>query len=133
MIFQERKQPNDEYTYDLEDVFGKLHIISTTKLTADILDGMVVLLLRQNLKAEKIDGEIKHEDGIVKYQFTRASQWGGDDEIPCENTHTSTSEQVSGSPAECRWNFLKKIGNLWNWSRRYAGAFREAWKNVNKK
>ncbi len=127
MIFQERKTDTG-YTYDLEDVFGTLHIVSTSKVSADLLDSMVVLLLRQNLTAGTVEGEVKHKDGTVQYIFKKAPLWEDDDENePCEDTPTSTEKQESAST---QTRPLKTPGSSW-WSR-FAGAFREALRSAKK-
>lgn len=121
MIFQERKLETG-FTYDVEDVFGKIHIDSPTKLEPDILDEMVVLLLKRNLTAETITGEVKHKDGVVAYTFKRAPMWE-DDKEPCESTHTSTPKQENASTP------TRRLGiPILSWCKRFVVAFREAWK-----
>ena len=126
MIFQERKKEAG-YTYDVEDIFGTITIESSTKLTADILDDMVVLLLRQNLNAGVITGEVKHKGGIVKYVFKPRAQWEEDEKESCEDTPTSTPKPESESIATRRSSVP-----VLSWLKKFAGAFREAWKNANK-
>jgi len=126
MIFQERKQPNsDEYTYDVEDVFGTVHIESSVKLTGDILDGIVMVLLKQNISAEEIRGEVKHDKGVVQYVFKKRPMWEDEDEAkqPCNDTPTSTQKPESASTR----TRLLRIPIL-SWCARFAEAFREAWK-----
>ena len=126
MIFQERKT-KEAFTYDLEDVFGTLHIESSVKLDAGILDDMVVLMLRQNIKAETINGEIEHEGKKIRYTFKRASKWEDDEKEPCESTPTSTQKPASASTV----TRLLRIPIL-SWCKRFAEAFREAWKRGSK-
>ncbi len=133
MLFQERKIETG-YHYKVEDVFGTVDIESPTKLTPDLLDDMVVLLLGQKLSAKEVSGSVKHESGEVTYKFVKADMWSEPEEEtpPCKNTPTSTNETASESPQVSRWNFPKKIGNTWNWFRRFVEAFREAWKNMHR-
>ena len=128
MIFQERKQPNDEYTYNVEDVFGTAHIESSVKLTGDILDGIVMVLLKQNIAAEEIRGEVKHDKGVVQYVFKKRPQWEDDEPEPCNDTHTSTNEPASAS---IRTRLLR-IPAL-SWCKRFVVAFREAWRKGGNK
>ncbi len=129
MIFQEKKIENG-YIYEVEDVFGNISIESDTKIKGDILDDMVVLLLKKNLSAEIINGEIKHKDGVVKYTFKRAPIWSEDEEEKnqCENSPTSIKKQEK--------EFIQTIKSkilIWSWFKKFAVAFREAWKKQNKK
>ncbi len=125
MIFQERKIETG-FHYTVEDIFGVIDIESSTKLEPDILDEMVVVLLRQNLNAREISGEVKHGDGIVKYVFKPRPIWEDDDEKnKCKDTLTSIKKQENAS-TQTR---LSRIPLL-NWFRRFAGAFREAWKKA---
>lgn len=125
MIFQERKIETG-YSYDVEDVFGTVHLESDVKLDGEKLDGVVVLLLRQNIRAEEIRGEVKFESGKIIYIFKRAPTWTDDDEDDiCENTPTSTSEQVKGST----WTANPAIRTL-SLLQRFVEAFREAWKKT---
>jgi hypothetical protein len=125
MLFLERKKKTG-YQYDVEDIFGKIHLESSTQLPADILDEIVGLLLRQNISAGKVEGEVKHGEGIITYEFTKEPIWSDDDEEePCENTPTSTSKQERGSNPILRW-----IRKTTNWLRRFVEAFREAYKKT---
>lgn len=129
MIFQESKKESGWY-YKVDEIFGTLEIDSPTQLGVNILDGMVSLLLRENLSAETITGEVKHENGIVKYTFNRAPIWDDDEKTPCENIPTSTREQASESIPLSPWNFLKKKEIIFNWCKRFAEAFLEAWRKT---
>lgn len=125
MIFQERTTKTG-YTYDVEDVFGTIHIESTSKLDGDTLDDMVVVLLKQNLPAQTVTGEVKHKHGTVTYTYVKRPQWEEDEEEkkkPCENTPTSTKQPERESILTC----LSKAPAL-IWFRRFAEAFREAWR-----
>lgn len=125
---------DEGYRYENEDVFGKITIESTEKLDGLILDNMVGLILRENTGAKLIEGTVKHSKGIVKYTFEKIPAWEDDDEEkpkeedkqkeePCENLPTSTKEpekeytQTKSSPIR-----------ILSWCRRFAEAFREAWK-----
>lgn len=128
MIFQEKKH-NTGYTYDVEDVFGTIHIESQVQLDGSTLDDMVVVLLRQNLSAQTIKGEVETKVGKVAYTFIKRSQWDDEDEIkPCENTPTSTQR-----PESVYTQTLRSIARTLNWFKRFAGAFQEAWKKSNNK
>lgn len=126
MIFRERKTENG-YSYEIDDVFGSVCINSPAKLTCELLDDMVLLLLKQNIAAEEIRGEVKHKDGLVTYTFKKAKMWDEDDEEikPCENTPTETKRPASAFIA-----ILKLPTRITNWCKKFAGAFREAWKKV---
>jgi hypothetical protein len=123
MIFQEKKVTTG-YTYDVQDVFGTIHIESGVQLEPDILDGMVVLLLKQNITAQTINGTVKHAQGVVSYTFTRAPLWE-DDKEPCESTPTSTDTPESASTRTPR-----SPATIWYWCKRFVGAFREAWRKT---
>lgn len=127
MIFAERATDTG-FTYDLEDVFGKVHIEATEKLTPELLDGMVMTLLKGSPTAERIEGELEYESGKVAYQFIRASLWEEDDEEepPCNDSPTSTPEQESENTRTVR-----STAGILSWLRRFAGAFREAWRKAD--
>lgn len=127
MKFLERKKEKG-FTYDVEDVFGTVHIESTEKLNGDTLDNIVMALMRQNIRAETVTGEVENGDAIIKYTFKKASIWSDDDEEEiCKDTHTSTQEpEREYIPM---FSFVKRISN---WLRRFVAAFREAYRNVNK-
>ena len=122
MLFQERKKEKG-YTYDVEDVFGKIHIASDEKLDGDTLDGIVSVLMRQNVRAETVKGTVKLKKGEIKYKFIKAPMWSEDDEKEsCKNTHTSTQEPVIA------FSLIRRLPKkIINWLRRFAVAFREAW------
>lgn len=124
MIFQERKKEAG-YTYDVEDVFGTIHIESTTKLDGDTLDEMVMVLLKQNLPAQTVTGEVKHKSGTVAYTYVKRPLWEEDEEEkkPCENIPTSTKKQESASTATPHFTVP-----IWSWCKRFVVAFREAWR-----
>jgi hypothetical protein len=121
MIFQEKKNKNG-YTYKVEDVFGTIMIDSSVKLEPGILDDLVVLLLKTNMSAKIITGEVKHKTGVVQYRFERAPLWDNNDE-PCENTPISTPEPASAFTPTHRLRLP-----ILSWCRRFAEAFREAWR-----
>lgn len=139
MIFQEKKTDTG-YTYKVEDVFGEIEIVSSTRLVKKIkdketgeekddgslLDDMVLLLLRKNLNAEIVTGEVIHDEGKVQYTFKRTPQWSEDDEEEsCEDTHTSTKKpEKEYTPT----NHL--IKRTWNWFKKFVVAFQEAWKKA---
>lgn len=136
MLYQEKKIETG-FTYDVEDIFGKIHIESSTKLGPDLLDDLVVELIKQNTTAETISGEVKHSGGVVKYNYTRAPLWDeSEDVVPtqdiCTNIPTETEKQES-------WylQILHSIYNLaWvrttNWCMKFVAVFREAWKRAGK-
>lgn len=121
MLFIEKKNESG-FTYDVEDIFGTINIESEDKLTPELLDDMVVLLLRQNSNAGEIKGEVKTETGIVKYLFKKRPLWD-DKEETCENTPTSTPKPESASTRTRLLRFP-----ILSWCARFAEAFREAWK-----
>jgi len=106
MIFQE-KAVDQGWEYKIQDVFGVMEFYCDEKIPVDVLDDMVLLLLRQNLSALVVKGEVKTEQGIVRYNFTKEPQWGDvspeeeaewddpEDRDICENTPTSTNEPES--------------------------------------
>jgi len=135
MIFQEKKVP-EGYEYKINDVFGVMEFYSGTKIQVDILDDMVLLLLRQNLSALVVNGEVKTEQGIVRYTFTKEPQWGEvspeeeaewddpEDRDICENTPTSTRGPESVFTLIRHWisRTLKKL-------RKSVAVIRDVWKN----
>lgn len=128
MIFQEKKT-DDGYAYRCEEVFGIVELKTESKLDGDILDRLVSFLLKQNLTAKETWGDITTELGEVSYRFVKADLWSDDDE-PCENISTSTNGQENESPRPYPWSFPKKIESIWKWCKRFAEAFREAWKST---
>lgn len=125
MLFLERKQKNG-FTYDLEDIFGTLHIESEKQLDKDLLDGMVVLLLKQTYTAQRVEGDIKTPVGKVSYTFTKRPQWEDDDEKePCKDTPTSTKRPEKGSTPKYRSTIP-----VLNWFKRFVVASREAWRKA---
>jgi len=125
MIFIETKKEQG-FTYKLEDIFGTLVVESAVKLEAGVLDEMVVLLLRSNVQAGELRGEVEYKGQKVKYQFKKAENWTDDEEESCENISTSTSKQESESTRTSIWPI-----HTWSWCKRFVGAFREAWKKVD--
>lgn len=134
MIFQEKKV-EDAWEYKVEDVFGVIVINSDAQLDASILDDMVVLLLRQNLNAETVNGSVQHDNGTVKYTFTKEPQWGDvspeeesewDDpnDNLCENTPISTKETVSVFTP-----IILYVGRIFKKLQRSAEVLRNIWKN----
>ncbi|MFA5750607.1 MAG: hypothetical protein WC895_05355 [Candidatus Shapirobacteria bacterium] len=122
MLFLERK--NDlGFSYDVEDVFGKIHIESKLQLTGEILDDMVSLLIRQNLPAETITGEVKHGENVVAYTFTREPVWkdGDEEETKICGTSSYTSTPGTGSGFTPKSRFMR---NIFNWLRKFADLFR---------
>jgi hypothetical protein len=88
MIYKEKKIKN-KYEYELNEIFGDLVIHSDFKLDGNHLDDITMLLLKANLKAEKITGDVKLEQGVVSYNFIRRPMWEGEEEEKqCKNTHT---------------------------------------------
>ena len=126
MIFAEQKKESG-YSYEVEDIFGTISIESEAQLTPDLLDDMVVLMLRQNSTAGEIKGEVKHEGGVVKYTFKKRPLWDESEDEPCENTPTSTQKLASA------FTQIRHLPvSILNWLKRFAVAFREAWRKANK-
>lgn len=128
MIFKEIKKEKG-YTYELEEVFGSINIDTPEKLNADLLDDLVMLLLKQNLNAKEVSGTVETEKGEVSYKFIKAQQWGQTNK--CENTHTKIKRPESTYTQTCLSTLRQKLRNATNWLRRFAGVFREAWKKAN--
>jgi hypothetical protein len=139
MVFQEIKT-EEGYTYKVEDIFGEIEIKSPTRLVkitktkkgekqdGSILDDMVVLLLRKNLGAELTTGEVVHDGGKVSYTFKRAPLWEDEDETPCKNIFTSIKERAREYTQMFLSNLPKRIVSIFSWYKRFAEAFREAWR-----
>ena len=127
MIFQETKTEKG-FHYRCEDIFGEVELNTESKLEAGLLDDVVSFLLRQNLSAKEVTGEVETEAGKVAYRFVKADLWSEDDEKePCDDTPTSKSAQENGSLV----TFLFSIPIL-RWCRKFVVAFREAWRNVHR-
>jgi hypothetical protein len=128
MIFQERKKGTG-FEYKVEDLFGTIAIESPNKLNGQLLDEIVVILLRTT-STGNASGVVKvTENETIKYEFVRASQWddGEDDDTEiCLNLHTSTVKRVTGAAViALLFSKIKKIGN---WFKRFVVAFQEAWR-----
>jgi len=127
MIFAEQKTETG-YIYDVEDVFGRIHLESDTKLPGDTLDDVVVFLLGSKSQAARIEGSATHGDSTIAYTFDRTALWSEDDEDTetCTSTPTSTQEPESEPTAT---NRSKRKAT--SWYRRFVVAFREAWKKAS--
>ena len=125
MIFKEIKTEQG-YTYDTEDIFGTVHIESVEKLNGELLDDMVLLLLKQNISAETVTGEVKYEKGIVKYTFKKTPTWSEDEE--CEDIPTSTKKQAEGFT-----QILYCPIKIYSWLKKFVEVFREVWRKTNNK
>ena len=135
MIFQE-KAVDQGWEYKIQDVFGVMEFYSDEKIIVDVLDDMVLLLLRQNLSAETVKGEVKTDQGIVRYTFTKEPQWGEvspeeeaewddpEDRDICENTPTSTNEQESEFTRISRY-----VARIFKKLRKSAAVLRDVWRN----
>lgn len=141
MIFQEKKVP-EGYEYKVEDVFGVMEFYSDTKIDVSVLDDMVLLLLRQNLSALTVNGEVKHDQGTVRYTFTKEPIWGdvspeeeaewedpsdkdaADYKKPCENTLTSTHVPESEFTRISLY-----VRRIFKRLRKSAAVLRDIWKN----
>lgn len=123
MIFQEKKTKTG-YEYKCEEIFGVVDMKSDIKLTGDMLDGVISILLKGK-KAETVTGDIKHNKGVLSYIFKPTPTWSDDDEETCENTHTSTKKPVR----EFIRARLLKIPIL-SWLLRFVEALKEALKNT---
>lgn len=127
MTFKEIKNEKG-YTYELEEVFGTISIDTQDRLNGDLLDDLVMLLLKQNLNAKEVSGTVDTDKGQVSYKFIKAQQWGED---KCENIPTKTKTPERRPIAT---GTLQK-GNVWTraskWLRKFAGVFHEAWKKAS--
>ncbi len=129
MVFQEKKIQSG-YSYFIEDVFGEVLIKSPEKLTGELLDSIISLLLKQNSTAQKISGEVKLDNGLVSYEFNKAPMWKlGDDEDEdiCKDTLTSTKKPENVF-IQTKNSLIKTLF----WPKRFAVAFLEAYRKVNK-
>ena len=135
MIFQEKKV-DQGWEYKIEDVFGVMDFYCDEKIPVDVLDDMVLLLLRQNLSAHVVKGEVKTDQGIVRYNFTKEPQWGEvspeeeaewddpEDRDICENTPTSIPEQES----EFTPIYLY-VARIFKKLRKSVAVLRDIWRN----
>lgn len=85
MTFLEKKREGG-FVYEVEDVFGKITIDSPIKLAkveikdgvervnGDILDGLVLHILKEN----KVEGLINK---VIKYIYEPAKPWDKDSEV----------------------------------------------------
>lgn len=97
MIYVERKT-KEGYIYTAENVVGKLEVQSTKKLSGETLDDVLLLLLRNNLTAKTVKGEVTQDGDVISYTLERASQWeesSGNEQW--NDTPISTKEPVSES------------------------------------
>lgn len=72
MVFAEKKV-GDSYAYEVEDLFGKIEFTAPIQLSKEILDAVVLLVLR-NKAAE---GNIEK---VGPYKFKPAANWLPDEE-----------------------------------------------------
>ena len=114
MVFQERKK-KDGYIYDVHDLFGHVNIESSNKLEADILDEIVMILLKQKTGVKTIIGEISHNEDAIKYTFKKADLWTDDED---EKTSTESVPEQS-----------EQLGGVFYRCHRFVNAFRKAWKD----
>ncbi len=122
MVFQEKKEENG-YTYKVQDVFGEIEIKSSRQLKPDILDEIVLILLKQDTTTQITQGEIKSDNEEISYKFIKVPIWEDDNE-ECKNIPTLTQKQVNELSAI---NQLKeKILNL-------SQKLKEGSKNIIKK
>lgn len=126
MIFQERKKDNG-FIYTVEDIFGTITIDSETKLEPGILDDLVMVLLRQNITAGEINGEVKTKSGVVNYSFVKRPMWENDeeDETQCTDIPTSTNE-----PASLFIQIRQLMIRTLAWCRQFVVAFQEAYRKT---
>jgi hypothetical protein len=127
MLFAEKKI-TDGFNYWTEDVFGEVTIDSNLKLDAKMLDRITLLILKQEPGAETVNGEVRHDKGVVSYTLKRAPQWADldDEELGeeiCKNTPTSILERAKGIIV----NALLMIPGF-SWCKRFVEAFLEAWR-----
>jgi hypothetical protein len=123
MIFKEQKIKNG-YKYELNEIFGDLTLESSIQLQAEVLDELVVLLLKQKTKSQEIVGEVKNEDGEIKYKFVKRSLWEDDKNETCKNTPTS----IQKTAKEYIVMFLLKI-RIINYLQRFVRVFLIALRN----
>lgn len=144
MIFIEKKivdesTQQEKFEYTLHEVFGKVEMKSDSKLSPDLLDGVVGVLLAQNISAERLEGEVKHTNGVVKYVFNKRPMWEKDDTLeidlgefskrdePCTNSHISTQKPVNGFTPILKFGF-----QISNWLRKFVEGFHDLCKKVKK-
>lgn len=126
MIFEEKNQSNENessFVYKTEEVFGKIYIVSSTRLTADLLDRIVMTILKTEGSSRTITGQIKiSDDVLVDYCFERADVWEEEpkqeDQEEPQNLHCATQTKRTG--------FLRKLANFFE-------AFKIALDNLNNK
>jgi hypothetical protein len=121
MLFAEKKIENG-YTYEVNDVFGSIQIESEKQLEGKLLDEIVGVLLRKNLRAQIISGKVENGGSKIKYKFVKAPQWSDDDDT-CKDTPTSTSTQASAYT-----RISRSIGGALSRCKRFAEASHTAWK-----
>ena len=133
MLFTE-KRAKENWEYWTEDVFGTVTINSTTKLDAKMLDRITLLILKQEPGAETVNGEVRHDTGVVSYTLKRRPRWEDleDEELSeeiCKNTPTSTSEteeEYTARKGLPTWIYVPD--HILSWCKRFVGAFLEAWR-----
>lgn len=140
MIFQEKKTEKG-FSYYTEDVFGKLYIQATIQIKPELLDDLVVFMLKRmkhNMAAKEITGKVelptKAKD-VIEYKFEPAELWSEDDDDEelneqtlCESIRTSIKK-----PADVFIVTGRLMMKTLNWCRKFAAAFRVAWKKANQK
>lgn len=109
MIFQEKKTDTG-YNYRVEDIFGEIMIDAPSQLKGEILDEVVVLLLRGQQTAQTITGKVAVPDGTLTYTFVKRPLWEDDEpEVP---------ESPIPAPRPPIWGRIKRA----------TMAAREAWR-----
>lgn len=115
MIFQE-KQTEDEYTYTVEDVFGKMEIRSPNRLVADdgdaeFLDEVFDTIYNHHLKdrtSKPIEGSVQDTDITYTYQ---KEDTGFSEVLDIEAT--TFIEETFGRPLQLMSSNKKHLFALW--------------------
>jgi len=103
MVFLERvknKGPFERYEYSCVDVFGELKIKATYRLSAEVLDLIVMKALKDTPA-----GEMKG----VSWKLKKMNEW---EEVMDENTYTANvnlNAKHFSLNLKRIWDFLKKI------------------------
>lgn len=112
MVFAEKKT-KDGFNYECTDLFGVINIESTTKLDADLLDELVWTVIKSNISAKTITGEVTHSGGVVKYVLERETQWSENDENDTNeswsDTPTSTKKPGKESTPTGNWMMIASL------------------------
>jgi hypothetical protein len=123
MLFREQKN-GEGWRYDIDDIFGSASIESNLQLDADMLDAIIMVIMKHEPGAIEVNGSVQVSDTqSITYQLKRTPMWSDDEPEPCENSPTSTKKQEK-EPTPT----LPLVTRALNWSRRFVAAFLEAWR-----